>query len=296
MTQTAEQTNLFMGVDLKKKQTLVFICAQQVPPRGVSDKGDWDAPFPGRQILRNPVKVFDEDKQEERWARLLNNASSIWMDEQISDNKLDPKIQAASMIRPELVNGMLFVELPRDAKLAKWLLVHDDRDKGPGAIRYTTKRPVFRLESQNVDGSSEVDRMIMEGKAMGEAYKMPEEDMLQHMIFLNLKDTDQYGRKLEPEAIKAAYMKYAKTNPKIFLESVDSPRMKLYAHIAKLLQSGDISFGDVKDTATWSATKTPILSFDKKSNENKVSQMVNYALSEAGADFLKALDKRLPKK
>lgn len=278
------------ALDLDKQATLIFRLSKRNPsPRGVTDKGDASGYYPTQYRVKNPCLVYDQEKKTDRYLRLLKGASSLWMDEQDKDKKMTDAQIRNQLMDVWFFDGELRVDTPVQKNIAQFLMLHDDFSDNQFRI---SKRPaVFQLQNKTKDASSSLERIKLEQKAVEAAMKAPNDDMKAHCAYLNISlfDSDTNSA-LEPDAIRIQYVNAARMNPKDFIETFESPTLKIYNEIRILVNAGAIDLSSIKGSAIWSDTKSVISMIPDGQEPSRY--LAAFAMSKDGDEFRKLLEKK----
>jgi hypothetical protein len=88
-------------------------------------------------------------------------------------------------------------------------------------------------------------------KAMQMASTTPVEEMVAHAQYLNIQFADEMGVGLDEEALRTAYIRKAKNEPKKFINSAKSPVVKMSHMVRKAIDNGLIDLGKQPGQAYW---------------------------------------------
>jgi hypothetical protein len=113
------------------------------------------------------------------------------------------------------------------------------------------------------------------------------EDIKAHLAYMNVPIVDGFNQLLSDEGIKNAYRKAARTNPALFMKSLENPAVKLTSVIKAKIANGDIDLTKVKGQAFWGETGALITALDL--TKDPVENLVEFAASANGKDFNKKL-------
>ncbi|HEY8388438.1 MAG TPA: hypothetical protein VIK74_07530, partial [Parasegetibacter sp.] len=233
-----EKKRLIDEIDLDQKRTLVFKLARTVPPRGRSDKGDWDQPYQPIYQVKNPCLVYDEATGRERWLRLLKGHSSIWRDEQEQDKTLTQREISALIVKPTFYSGVLQAKLPVDKALVRFLMNHDDFSEKENRIG---NRPaVFTLLNKEKEGKTNIDFLRKRKEATDAALMAPKDDMLAHCAYLNIATVDEFGQDYSEDYIRTQYVAASEAKPIDFLNTFKSATLKTFQAVRAAINSGII--------------------------------------------------------
>ncbi len=264
------------GVKLKEG-TYTFQLTQKITPRVPTE-----APYQKKKVLAGQILSRDPETGRARTARFIPGIKSFWLDEQ---DKVDPKYARANIWSPEFINGTLVLEHPRDEELIRYMLTRDDFEGKEN--RVSKEPPVYTLVDEQQEAEVDVDFLLAKHKAEGIALTAKLADMKQHATFLNIALTSGKNERSE-EAIRKDYVKFASSNPAAFMKSIDSPVARVTAQIKTAIKNGQIDMAHMKNQAHWAESKGFIMALDP--SKTALNNLVEFALSEKGKDFVKRLD------
>lgn len=280
------------GIDFEKPFTYVFRLCQQSGSRGNvvdgrnNDLGDIDPPYPKEVSIPNISFVYDEITKKDRTLRLLQGVSSIWQDEQDANNKIDPLMAESLRIRPTFNDGSLFVKVPEEINVLKFLLNNDNY--AGKQIRKSRRPAIYELVNKNINADDElkiydeIDKAIEKIKSIKNI-----KEHLDHIKFMNVRTTDQFNQPLTDNEILLAYRKKAETNPRLFNRTFDSPEIKIRAMVANWIDSGKIDLNKVRGQAHYGDTGAIITILDI--TRDPVEYLTEFLLSKDGAAVKKKL-------
>lgn len=271
-------------IDFSKRKTYIFRLTdnRKVKPMGVTAQGDIDPPYPRKFFLGNPCQTFDPDTKKPRWARCLKGIDTVWMDEQ----KDIPKESIPAMIDEfAFVDGELLLDMPTEYSRLKYLIHHSDMldniQEGDS--------PTFYLVNDDETADKEYKDAQLRHEAEEKAMEVELEQLLPLATFfgVNLKNSD--GEQRKESALRLEFAKKAAGNPKVFLENLNSPKLKLAHTIKEAIDKGIIDLAHVKGQAHWGETKALITGIDEK--KGAVESLVVFSMSNSTAakDFMKKL-------
>ena len=96
---------------------------------------------------------------------------------------------------------------------------------------------------------AEEENMVI--KAMQLSVNTSVEDMISHAQYLHVDFVDEMGVPLTEDSLRNAYMKKAKNEPKLFLNSFSSPIVKMAHKVRRAITEGKIDLGKQPNTAYW---------------------------------------------
>jgi hypothetical protein len=195
--------------------------------------------------------TIDPKTGQVRRMRLLRGAQSIWFDEQlptvfpqayVNKNTLMLQFDKGTCIIP--------ISEPMKIKAAELTMrniankkKYGDEAK-PKDIYFYEWNPV----EQNKVAIEEENEVI---KAMQMAATTPVEEMIAHAQYLNIQFADEMGVGLDEEALRTAYIRKAKNEPKKFINSARSPVVKMSHMVRKAIDNGLIDLGKQVGQAYW---------------------------------------------
>ena len=288
-----------------QSDTISFAPAEQAPIKsnGIVDNGIKLMKVPEREsrifILSNDKRqgkvsldveedVIDPKTNEPRRMRLLRGAKSIWFDEQppsvypqnyVNKNVLDLEFEKGICIIP--INKPLMIQA---AELTNRNLATKKKNGAmarPKDIYFYEWNPI----EMNKIAMDEENDVI---KAMSLAMHAPLDEMLAHSSYLNIASADEMGVVLDEDALRTAYIKKAKNEARKFLQSAQSPVVKVAHMIRVAIASSKIDLGRQPGTAYWAdggfITTLP-------EGRDETEYLIEYAMSygESNTEFLNQL-------
>lgn len=230
--------------------------------------------------IRNPCHTFDETSGRQRTLRLLKGINEIWMDEQ--ESKVTPEFVRRNIVELKITGGFLFLDHPVQKAAIDFMLNHDDIESKE--MRIGTKPTRFRLVNNEVLEKTEGEFLDKQEQAMKYAKEASDEQMLYHARHLNINFMDKFGAEKDTGIIRNDYRRLAVNNPALFLKDYDNPKLKIKFLIQKAMEDGLIDIHHVRGEARWGSTKSLIIRYDMR--KDAVDELVNYAFTDEGKDFL----------
>jgi len=237
--------------------------------------------YPKMCTIPNTDVVLDPGKGKYRSIRYLIGVDTIWEDEQGDMDK-----QALKRLTPrrfQLTDGKLVVDANDKAQLE--FLMLSNYNEGT-KDRVQGKFPLYRLVDNTSKEEQALQFMKASRKAAAIAEDASEEDMMIHVSYLGIQTVDN-GQNKSKAGIRAAYIKYASENPKMFLKSYQNPLAKVFVQVRNAIVNGVISTTKVKGQAHWAETDALIITIPEGKNE--VDFLANYATSAEGKSFKERL-------
>lgn len=205
----------------------------------------------GTVIMNMEEDVIDPETGNPRRMRLLRGAKSIWFDEQppsvypekfVNQNLLTLKFNRGVCIIPFREVTMVKAAQVSFRNIATKKKYPDQAH--PKDIYYYEWNPK-EINEKSIREENDVIQ------AMQLAMTTPIEEIVPHANYLNIPFADEMGVPLDEQALKTAYIKYAKNNADKFLKSVHSPTVKIAHMVKKALDSGKIDLGRQPGAAYW---------------------------------------------
>lgn len=144
---------------------------------------------------------------------------------------------------------------------------------------------LFKRVDEHKDQQKEIELMKLRKKAFDVAFNCSDEDMLPHAEFLNIKFNSPDGTERDIELIRLDYQKWAESNPKKFIESVNNPKMRTFAMVKKAIAASKIQFSN--GNAVWGESKKIICTVPM--DKDRVEFLVDFSYTDDGASFIAAL-------
>ncbi len=195
--------------------------------------------------------TIDPATGKERRMRLLRGAQSIWFDEQ------PPSVFPANYVAKNIMTldfdaGRLMIPVrdPLRAKAAELTMRNQANQKKYGDQAKPKDYYFFEWNpvEQNKKAIQEENDII---KAMQLAMTTPIDEVIAHAKYLNIQFQDEQGVSLNPEALRSAYIRVAKNQATKFLNSVQSPVVKMSHLVRTAIDKGLIDLGKQVGTAYW---------------------------------------------
>lgn len=195
--------------------------------------------------------VIDPETGKVRRMRLLRGAHTIWFDEQ------PPTVFPQSYVNKNTLTldfdrGRMMIPISEPMKIkAAELTMRNTANKKKYGARARAKDIYFyewnpaELNKQAIDEENNVI------KAMQLAMTTPVEEMIPHASYLNIQFVDQEGIAFDTAALRTAYIRKAKNDAKRFLDSAQSPTVKIAYMVRKAVEGGKIDLGKQPGAAYW---------------------------------------------
>lgn len=288
-----------------QSDTISFAPAEQAPIKsnGIVNNGITAMKVPEREsrifILSNDKRqgkvhldveedVIDPLTNSPRRMRLLRGAKSVWFDEQppgvypekyVAKNVLDLEFEKGICIIP--INKPLMIQA---AELTNRNLATKKKNGSmarPKDIYFYEWNPI-ELNKVAMDEENDVI------KAMSMAMNAPIDEMIAHSSYLAIPTADEMGVVLDEEALRTAYIKKAKNEAKKFLQSAQSPVVKIAHMVRVAIANGKIDLGKQPGTAYW--TDGGFISALPEGRD-EAEYLIEYAMSygETNTEFLNQL-------
>ena len=205
----------------------------------------------GKVMIDVEEDVIDPETGRQRRIRLLRGAPSIWMDEQL------PTVFPASYVAKNIQtldfdNGVMVLAVNEPLKIQAALLTNSNIKVKQERGALAKHRPYYFYEwnpvEQNKKAIQEENDVI---KAMQLAMTTPIEEVIPHAKYLNIQFSDEMGVEMNDEALRNAYIRYAKNNASKFLNSAKSPVVKIGFMVRSAIENGFIDLGKQVGTAYW---------------------------------------------
>jgi hypothetical protein len=195
--------------------------------------------------------VIDPETGKVRRMRLLRGAQTIWFDEQ------PPTVFPQNYVNKNILNlefnkGVCIIPVNEPQKIkAAELTNRNLATKKRNGLKAKTKDIYFyewNPAEQNKKAIEEENDVI---KAMQLAMTTPMEEVIPHAQYLNIQFADEQGVALNEQALRAAYIRKAKNDSRKFLDSIQSPTVKLAHMVRKAIDKGLIDLGKQAGAAYW---------------------------------------------
>lgn len=195
--------------------------------------------------------TIDPETGDPRRMRLLRGADSIWFDKQ------PPTVYPKSHVDKNVMNlefnkGVCIIPIrdPLKIKAAELSMRNIANQKKYG--NRAKQKDIYFYEwnpvEQNKKAIEEENDVI---KAMQLAMTTPIEEVIPHAKYLNIQFQDEMGVALNEDALRNAYIRKAKNDSKLFLNSAQSPVVKMAHLVRKAIENGLIDLGKQVGTAYW---------------------------------------------
>lgn len=237
-----------------EKETFIPAPVQQLNPvkniifRLVNrSRGDVYLPLYAQNVINPKTQKLDT-------LRVLKGVYTIWESEQ-KDLKMDAKTLSKSRrsLKFEFSGKDNIAIVPADDNITlEALRIIPHNMEVPGA----NKGSRFAFFEINTEKQAEIDaaKRQLRRKAVRIAEEQPLDKLKEHAVFLNdrrLRVFDDYGYPKVEKALRNEYEDYADLNPEKFLNTVNSPEVKIGALIMKAISEAKIDVSTVKGVANW---------------------------------------------
>lgn len=195
--------------------------------------------------------VIDPATGKPRRMRLLRGAQSIWFDEQLPT--VYPKSYVDKNIETLVFDkGICIIPInqPMHIRAAELTMRNTSNQKKykeqarPKDIYFYEWNPA----EINEKAIAEENDII---KAMQLAMSTPIAEVIPHAKYLNIEFADEMGVELDDNALRNAYIRYAKNNAAKFLTSIQSPTVKVAHMVRRGISEGKIDLGKQPGAAYW---------------------------------------------
>ena len=205
----------------------------------------------GAVILNMEEDVIDPETGQVRRMRLMRGAQTLWFDEQ------PPSVFPQSYVNTHLEtmnfdkgDCILSVNDPLKIKAAELTMRNVANQKKYGAKAKAKDFYFYEWNSaEQSRAAAEEDDRIM--KAMQLAYTTPINEVIPHAKYLNIPFQDEMGVALGEQELRTSYAKYARGNAEKFLNSIQSPTVKISFLVKKAVDQGLIDLGKQRGAAYW---------------------------------------------
>lgn len=204
--------------------------------------------YPPAYIINNEYPVYDEDRKEERTARVLNGISTIWRDEQ---EKVDPNYAKNNKVLFHFTNGKLVIPTLY-AHHIKYLRLRADF----AGCKNPLKNVKIRYKEVDTEANELKAYELMERRhdAVRKALDADYEDAIAHFKHLGGNIMNDEGNELTEEGFRSAYVKLAEEKTELFLKSYDNPVVKMFGLVRLGFEQNKIVFVDGQ--VSWADTNT----------------------------------------
>ena len=213
------------------------------------------------------VTVYDKENDTVREIRYCPNEPSVFVDE-----------QSENAVRESVIfeRGKLFV--PREKpNLKKFLELHPANKENGGSI--------FKIVDKKKDAREELEKEFLVSDAVSIVRDRDINDLLAIALY--------YGVNINAATSEIRYnlLRIAKSKPKEFLQSLDSPEVTCRSTIK---QASDYQIISLKGNGVyWFDANTLIVSVPV--GQDPTDTMVRFCLTEKGASTLSLIEERLDK-
>lgn len=187
--------------------------------------------------------------------RLLKGVYSIWKSEQKEVSEDYAKKNRRSFVFHSYLDGngntqsqCTLQETDKTAiEASKYLPANMDSNAPNRGSKFSfyEYNPAKQAEEQMAK-----DVILVE--AMQKAFTIPEQDMRKHALYLGVSFVDELGQVKAPDTIRTHYAVRAKQNPKLFLDTMNSPIVNVSYMVRKAISDAKIDLGRTPNTAHWS--------------------------------------------
>lgn len=231
---------------------------------------EYEIPRGGGVVFMLPQKgvtIYDKENDTVREIRYCPNEPSIYVDEQ-SDNAVRESVTFR--------NGRIFV--PREKpNLMKFLELHPANQANGGNT--------FKEVNKKRDAEKELEKEFLTTDAVALVRDSSIEELLPVAIYFKVNINSPVSE------IRFNLLRIAKSKPKEFIESFDSPQVRTRSIVQ---QAKDYQMINVKPNGVyWFDSNSLIVSVPV--GQDPVDVMVRFCLTEKGASVLGDLEDRLEK-
>jgi hypothetical protein len=238
----------------------------------------------GRVHLPTEDYVVNPATKEYEKMRLLKGVQSIWVKDQKHMTKDDIKTHATSLTFEKNV-----MRIPVYDKQTLEFLRLTSMNMGSETPNKSAKFQFYEYKPE-VAAKEELEREEKEIEAVLAAKEMPEDKMRKHALFLGISFTDDItGLPKEPSAIRRDYMRIAKRNAKVFMDTKESPEVEISFMVKKAISDAKIDLGKQPNSVFW--TNGPFIC-KVQPGQTPVDALVELAMtnSNEGRDFKDKLE------
>lgn len=188
--------------------------------------------------------IYDDEKRQNRRARVIRGANSIWVDEQkgFTDDYI-----AKNKVSLEFNGGVATVSKFDTAVLDFIDVCNANIDNKTGK----QKNICFYEHDPNKVADEQMKKQLRLAEAMKIAFDADVDDIYAHANYLGIAFQDKHGLKLNPTAIKNQYITVAQNRTDEFLDSLNSPQVKISFKVKKAIEQGKIDIGKVQGEIYW---------------------------------------------
>jgi len=219
-----------------------------------------------RHTEKYPLLYFDPHTHEQRALRYATNQPTPFIDEQKGEATL-----SHIMFR----DGGLYVPKEYQALQKLLSLYHPDRNK-----RYTEFKPQEVAKDELVD-------LELEILALNAAREM---NIEQQEAILRV-DIGSQVNDLSSKEIRRDLIRYAKKNPKLFIELAKDDNVMLRNFGIRAVEGGLLSLSQDQRSFSWTKTKRKL--FTIPFDENPYSALAAWFKTDEGVEVYKTIDKKL---
>ena len=230
------------------------------------DKNPLTYTIKSRHTEKYPLLYFDNETNTQRALRYATNQSSPFVDEQKGEVTLRHIV---------FRDGFLMVPKQEQALQKLLSLYHPDRDR-----RYKELMPVKEAEDEATSIEWEIDALLM-------ARNM-EVDQAEAIIRTEIgSEVDQ----LSSKELKRDLLKFAKNNPKLFIELAKDDNVQLRNFGIKAVEAGFLQLAQDQRSFKSGSTKKKL--FSVPFEQNPYSALAAWFKTDEGVEVYKALAKKL---
>tara|TARA_R110002020_G_scaffold270198_6_gene485527 strand:- start:292 stop:1140 length:849 start_codon:yes stop_codon:yes gene_type:complete len=213
------------------------------------------------------VTIYDKENDTVREIRYCPNEPSIFVDEQ-SENALRESVI--------FNNSRLFIPKEKP-NLKKFLELHPSNTLNGGSL--------FKVVNKTKDASEELEKEFLVSDAISIVRDRDINDLLAIAMY--------YGININADTTEIRYnlLRIAKSKPKDFLQSLDSPEVTCRSSVK---QAGDYQIIALKSNGVyWFDSNALIISVPV--GQDPVDTMVRFCLTEKGASTFSLIEEKLDK-
>jgi len=213
------------------------------------------------------VTIYDKENDTVREIRYCPNEPSIFVDEQ-SENALRESVI--------FNNSRLFIPKEKP-NLKKFLELHPSNTLNGGSL--------FKVVNKTKDASEELEKEFLVSDAISIVRDRDINDLLAIAMY--------YGININADTTEIRYnlLRIAKSKPKDFLQSLDSPEVTCRSSVK---QAGDYQIIALKSNGVyWFDSNALIISVPV--GQDPIDTMVRFCLTEKGASTFSLIEEKLDK-
>lgn len=219
--------------------------------------------------------------------RLLTGVDTIWAKEQ----KDLPKEYVERNLRSlHFPRGQKIMTLPKwdstaieYARITRCNIGAPNRKSG-SKYEFFEYNPERQAELALQEEMFEVD-MVIKAQSQEPVF------MKKHAAFLGIRMVDDYGLPKKEDAIKRDYIVFAKRNPKVFSETLNSKEIEVSYVVRMCLSEQKIDIGSKPGMALWASNGATICRLPPMADPLKHLVDLAFTNSNEGRDLLEALQK-----